>query len=219
MELFVKGGFSRAIDWRVHCGFIRGSIYSLSTLSCVCDNPPMNWFPPQNIETSETDDSLIFRREGQPTFGMLWISLVFALTLPIALYEHATPSVLIGILFLAILPLLLYKGRSVSKLTVTANELSATGYLGSSSYETVRLPWSEIKGLEFVHSSEDSPSGLYARQGLWTTRCILPDINERQTVEVIGAIYRRFPYVETAESNPALPSLFGKRHDTVTLGL
>jgi|GEM_PF-2519037 len=77
-----------------------------------------------------------------------------------------------------------------------------------------RVHWSEIKRLEYMVGGDDEPSGLYAKQASWSRTCLLSDINEKTTAQIVDAIYMRFPFVEMAPDNGRRPS-----SGLITLGL
>jgi len=105
-----------------------------------------------------------------------------------------------------------------TELWVTEYDLEVMGDRGRFTNDRLRLPWSEISGLEYRAGGEDEPSGLYARRGGWRSTLLMPHVNKEQAEEIIAAIYRRFPYVEmTTDDDGWLP--LGGKSDLTTLGL
>ena len=86
-------------------------------------------------------------------------------------------------------------------------------------YKPSLIARADIQCMEFREASgggedAENPSGLYVQQRgilLGSSTCVLPDINESQTAQVIEAIYRRFPDTSTlapsANAEPYLISL------------
>lgn len=105
-----------------------------------------------------------------------------------------------------------------TELWVTEHGLEAVRDNGGLGNDRLRLPWSEISGLDYRVGGEDEPGGLYARRGGWRSTFLMAHVNKEQAEEIIAAIYRRFPYVEMATDDGGwLP--FGGKSDLTTLGL
>jgi len=87
--------------------------------------------------------------------------------------------------------------EKVAELHVTNLELTTHGYFGSDYRGTRSVPRADIRWLEYQEDrggieTSYHPAGLYAvlRSG---DACVLPNVNDQQSGEIIEAIAKRFP--------------------------
>ncbi len=71
--------------------------------------------------------------------------------------------------------------------------LEATGDLGGYKRGMLRLPWARVAELHYGPADRGAIEGLYAREGEWCSRCVLPWVSESQAEEIIGIIAERHP--------------------------
>ena len=81
----------------------------------------------------------------------------------------------------------------VTELRVGDLGLEATGDLGGYTRGTMRLSWTQVTELHYGPAGGGAIDGLYAREGEWCSRCVLPWVSEAQAEEVITAIAMRYP--------------------------
>jgi len=103
------------------------------------------------------------------------------------------------------------------ELIVTATEITATGNLGNLFSTSKTLVTRSITSIGYDPGGEDQVPGLYARQGLQTTR-LIPNLSEPQCLEIATCIYSHFPNIPDEHTNPD-SWLFGKQSDLISLGL
>lgn len=177
------------------------------------------WGPATRLERFDQADGILFRVTGQRRLGDLLLPLGSSIGFLIALWRNTGIGGLLGLAVLAIVGLIHWLRTSRTELHVTENDLRVAGDLDMSKTGSLRLTWPEISGLQFNHGGKHHPSGLYARQGAWSSTCILPHLDEEQAGEVIDAIYGCFPHLMMAEESSGFGSLFERRSEIITLGL
>ena len=106
---------------------------------------------------------------------------------------------------------------SRTELVVTADQLLARGNIGRlfSSETTIRT--ADVTAMRYQVGGEGAPSGLYVGHG-WRSTCLVPEISEDQTNQILDEIFRRFPNIATGDSNPS-SLLFGPSCDLTKLNL
>lgn len=110
-----------------------------------------------------------------------------------------------------------YLSDPTTRLSVSLVELIARGNLASTFDNEIRISTHEIKSLLFSTGGEGDRTGLYVHHG-WTQICLIPNIDRKQTEDIITAIRRRFPDMELGDREPA--SLFFSGDGGITkLGL
>lgn len=177
------------------------------------------WGPTTKLQTLAETDGVRFRATGQRRIGDLILPVLAGIGFVIELCRKGGIGPLFGLGALVALPLWYWLCQSVTELKVTEFELSATGDLGNTLDRSLRLRWTEVSGIEFRYGGEDESRGLYVRQGRWSRTCIMPNLDEDQTNQVIAAIYQRFPDLVMADAGQGRGSLFGSSGDPITLGL
>ena len=180
----------------------------------------MNWFGPRaRIEIFDKEDRLLIRAIDQQR----WIDLVKSgcVVLGFVFILWFDRSWLWILCFLAIAPfgLISWFHIRTGELWITEKEIEGYGDLCDPSSRHVHLGWSDISGLQYGTGGEHDATGLYVRRNWWGSTCILANLNEEQVSEIIAAIYRRFPYLEMAEDQGEVSSLFGGGSGLTTLGL
>ena len=143
------------------------------------------------------------------SFGCLWVFLVLYTSSKFR--WSSLLFVAIGVFFIVKDVLCSLKGADV-ELLVTNLDFKSAGH-APEGYSPSIISRADINRLEFRKASggvdgPDLPQGHYVEHrgdGLWNPgTCVLPQIDQTQTEEVINAIYSRFP--ETGTLSPADPS-------------
>lgn len=80
-----------------------------------------------------------------------------------------------------------------TELRASAWGLVATGDLGQHKRSILRIEWARLTELHYAPSGRGAVAGLYAREGLWCSRCVLPRVGEAEAETVIAAIAAKFP--------------------------
>jgi hypothetical protein len=157
------------------------------------------------LEIGDISNGLLFhviepRRIGRIAFGMIF-GVIVAL-----FFIHFSQSILLKIFFggfcaFTVIRTLIsgLRGSDV-QLLVTNLDFESTGH-SPNGYRPATISRADVYNMEYRKSSgggEDQPlpSGLYVERSasVWQSgTCMLPDIDEAQTLQVIEAIYRRFP--------------------------
>ncbi len=179
----------------------------------------MKWFEPdKRIEIIEQEDKLLVRAVGIKRVGDFLIPIVLGAGMEyFALRNGNSVLTLFGLLVVGLGVGGQFRNRD-GEITITKDDLTASGDQGEWETGYVRFRWMDISGEEYQASGEDSAGGLYARTGWWSSKCLMAGLNREQSEEVIAAIYRRFPYLEMAEDSRGW-SLFGGGSEIMTLGL
>jgi hypothetical protein len=121
---------------------------------------------------------------------------------------------LLGIITVSVIKniISLVRGTDV-ELHITNLDFISTGR-APAGYKSSSIPRADIYNLKFdraMSGDHEQPSGLYVEHHgvlLNPTTCVLPDVDEAQTEQVMEAIYRRFPdTAHSANSEPYLTSL------------
>ncbi|WP_263375575.1 hypothetical protein [Granulicella aggregans] len=105
----------------------------------------------------------------------------------------------------------------MTQLTVTTRELTVRGNVGKTFDDSVCVSAHGLSSLAYYNGGEDDPSGLYAFSG-YSQSCLISGLNERQATEVALLIYKRFPDLESGDTNSG-SLLFGNRGELMSLGL
>ena len=124
--------------------------------------------------------------------------------------------VVIGAIVAAAAIATLVQGRS-TKLLITSDEISAKGNINKMFSTEMRIPVSEVKWLGYEAGGDNEPSGLYLRHG-WRRTCLLPGLDEDQGLDVVGAIFAKFPGI-VPEDKRGGSLLFGSESGLTGLGL
>jgi len=172
-----------------------------------------------DYEIREFPDSLLVRvkrrrARTRSLFGAVITGLVALLTLS----HIVSGSILAVVVFLAVL-LGLSEGFSQASaaLRVTALEFQTRGNLRTNSRAVHEVCSADIRWLEYHpdYSNPETgycPGGLYAKLRFRTV-CVLPLLDENQTITVIERIKKRFPDMAKQWSEPSIGDHF------TTLGL
>jgi hypothetical protein len=163
------------------------------------------------------DGLLIKVRRQRPWTRSLFAAAVTGSVALLTLFHFVAGPILALVVFLAVL-LGILEGVSQARaeLRVTALEFQTRGKVGlHSSVSTVCS--ANIRWLEYRPDSSDldigyRPGGLHAKLR-FATVCVLPLLDEKQTLEIIESIAKRFPEMAKQWSEPSLGDGF------VTLGL
>ncbi len=177
------------------------------------------WGPTIKLKVVPEADGVRFRATGQRRLGDLIVPVFAGIGFVVELCRRSGIGPLLGLGALVAFPLWYWLRQSVTELKVTEFELSATGDLGNTLDRSLRLRWKEVSEIKFRHGGEDESRGLYVRQGRWSWTCIMPNLDEDQTSQVIGSIHQRFPDLVMADAGQGRGSLFGSMGDPITLGL
>lgn len=149
------------------------------------------------LETVEASDHLLFRattlrrRVDLLVPVLCGVGFIVALSLGRVIWT-------IGLAAFGGICLCNFLAVSTRELLVTRFDLTAN---------RSRYFWKDIRGLEYRTGGEDEASGLYARQGRWSSVCLMPHLNREQADAVIAAIYLRFPLVNMADEEASLGAM------------
>lgn len=159
----------------------------------------MRWFgPAMELQTVEASDHLLFRATKQRRRIDLIVPVLCGVGFIVAL---SLGRVLWTIGLAAFGGICLY-----CVLAVSTRELLVTQF--DLTVNRSRYFWKDIRRLEYRAGGEDETSGLYARQGRWSSVCLMPHLNREQADAVIAAIYLRFPLVNMAQEEASLGAMF-----------
>jgi len=175
--------------------------------------------PASTLEISAKDDAILFRVVPHKR----WIDLLVPAVIMSGACIVTAPwglaiSILAGLGVCGWWAIRWFGPEEIHSLLVTEYQLV------SSRAGTIR--WHQIYGVTYGHGGEDDPSGLYT-QGAIGGDCLLV-LSEEQTLEVITAIYAKFPYLKLKpqpEPGPLawladrIPILGGSSSSLTTLGL
>jgi hypothetical protein len=132
--------------------------------------------------------------------------------------SHIVPGSILAVVVVLAILLGLSEGfgQASAELRVTALEFQSRGKLGADSQPSPVCS-ADIRGLEYQpdYSGPDTgyrPGGLYAKLRFRTV-CVLPLLDESQTIEVIERIKKRFPDMAKQWVEPSIGDNF------TTLGL
>ena len=179
----------------------------------------MDWFGPRtHIEVVELENELLIRATGLKYWFNIFLPLGVSIGISYIAWRDRSLAATLGVIAVILVGSFDWFRSRNAELKVTENDLEATGYLGKGSNEYVHLVWPEIRDLKYQVGSKSRSSGLVAMTGKWSSTCLMADLSEEQTDEVIGAIYRHFPYLEMAKDSGSW-SLFGGGSEIMTLGL
>lgn len=106
---------------------------------------------------------------------------------------------------------------NVTQLTVTSRELTVRGNVAKTFDDSILFSAQGLSSLTYYDGGEDDPSGLYAFSGISRT-CLISGLNEQQSMEIALLIYKRFPDLESGDTNSG-SLLFGDRGELTSLGL
>ena len=157
---------------------------------------------PRRLTFSVAENGSLWKATGALVFGVIFLAFV--------LHFFVGVSRLAGLFFLGlcalsmIRDLIAYARGTRVVLRVTNLELTSTGF--AKDYSPSSIPRANVQRLEYRKESGGGgesaacPSGLYVegRRSLWSTQCLLPNIDEAQTNQVIDRIYARFPDTSTS---------------------
>lgn len=175
------------------------------------------WGPSTRIEYIEKPDELLIRAYPiRRKSDILWP--VAALVVGIAAIVFGWGWIpVVGSIFVAIGFYLSSSRDSINELLVTAKKLESRQGSLLDGDTVFSLAWTQIQRLEYQAGGEYGSTGLYAKRGFWSADCLIPNLTEDLTLEVIDAIYRKFPLVPTAnQTDTALPFL---KSTMIKLGL
>ena len=173
---------------------------------------------PAVYDIRDLQDGLLIRaRRRRAWTRSLFVAFVTGLAALLTLSHFLTGSILVVVVLLAVL-LGLSEGFGQSKadLRVTKLEFQTRGNLGtgsrpfSQSFRSVcsaDIRWLEYQPKAVGPDVGYRPGGLYAKLRLRTV-CLLPLLDEKQTIEVIDHIARRFPDMAKQWSAPSLGDHF-----------
>jgi hypothetical protein len=102
-------------------------------------------------------------------------------------------------------------------LTVTKSEFVVQGNLARGSNGRFRMNTVGLISLIYYRGGRHTPSGLYAIRKNSQT-CLIRSLNEQQSNEIALLIYKRFPDLETGDTNSDT-LLFGKKAELTSLNL
>ena len=172
-----------------------------------------------DYEIRELPDSLLVRTKRRRAWRRSLVGAAITGLAVLLTLAHILPgSILTVVVFLAVLLGLSEGfGQAAAELRVTPLEFQSRGNLGAASQPTPVCS-ADIHWLEYQPdcSGPDTgyrPGGLYAKLRFRTV-CVLPLLDENQTIEVIGRIKKRFPEMARGWSEPSI----GDRFTTLRLG-
>jgi hypothetical protein len=170
-------------------------------------------------EIRDSQDSLLIRAKRKrlwtrSLFGAAITGLAALLTL-----SHIIAGSILAVVVLLAVLLGLSEGfgQARAELRVTRLEFQTRGNLGTDSLPVHTVCSADIRWLEYQPESGGPdvgyrPGGLFAKVRFGTV-CVLPLLDEQQTIEVIELITKRFPDMAKQWSAPSIGDHF------TTLGL
>lgn len=107
---------------------------------------------------------------------------------------------------------------NATQMTVTADHIDVRGNVGRMFSTEISIRTADVISLSYNSGGEDQAAGLYARQGRWGNTCVLKNISEDQTNQILNEIFRKFPRIGTGDNDPN-SLLFGPGSNLTSLGL
>lgn len=108
----------------------------------------------------------------------------------------------------------LWPRRRSTVLCVDDLGLTATGNFGAVRRGTLHLPWSRVQELHYAPGGNGEIGGLYAREGAWCSRCLLPGLAEPQADDVIAVVASRYPWAVPFSGDDSHLAAFGRHHQS-----
>jgi hypothetical protein len=146
------------------------------------------WGPPHRLERFETDDELTFqtiklRRKGEVAGAVIFgIAALVALT-----FSEFWLSIFC--VFFAGIASFMWFSTTVRRLVVTVKELRGDSTIAA---------WSDVFEIRYEAGDGDGPSGLFARTGLMSSKCIFQDVSRSECQEIERSIYFKWPTIRMA---------------------
>jgi hypothetical protein len=173
------------------------------------------------LKTIELPDALEFTVERE--YGWFEIVVGFAITL-LALWLFwrvntlFTHLLVVAISAVVVVSVVAHRVQgSSTKLRLTSDELFAEGNLDRLFRRQLRIPYREIKSLEFSFVDEGASGGIYVKhRGNFS--CVLPGLDEEQGRTVTNAIFEKFPDLVPTDTSPG-SFLYGAASELTSLGL
>lgn len=165
-------------------------------------------------------DTLVINTDRRPCY---WVAGFDAVGIGIfsgsLLYKYIGlfASIAAGLLAACVIVAMDFRRRR-NELRLTGTEFVRRGWIVGHLRRRIRLSAADIDWLEFQEEVKgpdgpDHPSGLYAASGRRSI-CLLPDLDESQTMQVIDRIEQKFPHLQQQWRGK---SVFGQ--NIITLGL
>ncbi len=146
------------------------------------------WGPAHSLERFETDDKLTFQTVKLRRKGEAALAIAFGVASLVGLgFNQFVWCLIFG--FIAAVAAFAWFSTTVRSLVITQKVLD--GDPGSAA-------WLDVFELRYESGGEDGPSGLFARTGLMSSKCILQDATRAECDEIELVIYRKWPNLQMA---------------------
>jgi len=174
------------------------------------------WGPSTRLEYVDSPDALIIRAHSVRRRGdLIWPCAAALFCFGALCLDGNWIAILVSALFSGLL-FWGWFGDSSTELRVTDRELRSSSS-GRAFDNAASIHWSEVKRLEYQGGGEYDSKGLYAKKSFWSSTCLVPNIDDGTTLQIINAIYRRFPLPDMPGEGDGRPAFL--KDTLIKLGL
>jgi hypothetical protein len=152
------------------------------------------WGPSRKIEQFDEGDRLLIRVTSLQRKGDYLLAGVGTLVAMLYCVAKGYVVGVVGVVAVGAVIAWSIASERVSELLVTRSGFEWQGSGWSNERRYVR--WKDIFALRYESGGEDGPTGLCARTGRMTSKCIVNGVNPSESDAIVRMIYAKFPTLE-----------------------